>query len=250
VKHAEALTEWLQGAGLEVAKYHGRMTARQRHEAQERFMRGELKAIIATNAFGMGIDKPDIRFVVHYDLPGSLDAYYQESGRAGRDGASARCVLLFLKSDQRTHLFFMGRKYPRFNDIATVQRALAARAAGAAPVAPDALAGDCPGVGARKLSVVLSMLSELGEVACSDDGIRLASSDISTDRLTQLAAAYEARQRRDRDKLDEMIAYAQSALCRWHLILRAFGESLDGESCGDCDNCRHDAARTPLAAAS
>jgi len=202
------------------------MRAKERHDIQERFMRGELKAIVATNAFGMGIDKPDIRFVIHYDLPGSIDAYYQESGRAGRDGEDARCALLFRKADQRTHLFFMGKKYPRFEDIAAVHKALAAG------VDRDAL--EVPGVGERKLQVVMSVLAELGE----------------GQSLENLAARYEERQKNDREKLDSMIAYAQSALCRWQLILRQFGESIDEDACGDCDNCRRAQSRQQLPAAS
>ena len=226
VKHAEAIAELLQSRGIAAERYHGRMRAKERHDIQERFMRGELKAIVATNAFGMGIDKPDIRFVIHYDLPGSIDAYYQESGRAGRDGEDARCALLFRKADQRTHLFFMGKKYPRFEDIAAVHKALAAGA--------DRDALEVPGVGERKLQVVMSVLAELGE----------------GQSLENLAARYEERQKNDREKLDSMIAYAQSALCRWQLILRQFGESIDEDACGDCDNCRRAQSRQQLPAAS
>lgn len=247
VKHAEIIAELLNGAGIAAEKYHGRLPARERHATQERFMRGELRVIVATNAFGMGIDKSDIRFVVHYDMPGSIDAYYQEAGRAGRDGRDARCVLLFLKSDQRTHLFFLGRKYPRFSDIATVYNGLEAAGAAHESIDINTVGERCPGVGSRKLAVVLSTLSDLGVVELSDSSARLVDTNVGEGRIEELAKAYEQRQHHDRAKLDAMIAYAQSALCRWHLILRDFGEERE-DACGTCDNCRRRSPRGELAA--
>ena len=111
IKQVETAHADLAAAGFKVAKYHGKLGARYRRDNQERFMSGDLKAIVATNAFGMGIDKADIRFVIHYAIPGSLEAYYQEAGRAGRDGEPARCILLFNVQDQRTHKYFIGGSF-------------------------------------------------------------------------------------------------------------------------------------------
>jgi ATP-dependent DNA helicase RecQ len=104
--HAE-----LQAMGFAARPYHGRLAAGTRRQNQEAFMAGEVQAMVATNAFGMGIDKADIRFVVHYNVPGSLEAYYQEAGRAGRDGAPARCILFFRLEDRRIHRYFIGSRY-------------------------------------------------------------------------------------------------------------------------------------------
>src|SRR5688572_28640591 len=100
------------------------MKASDRKCNQDAFMNDELKAIVATNAFGMGIDKPDIRFVVHYQMPGSLEAYYQEAGRAGRDGEAATCSLLYQLEDRRTQQFFLGGKHPKFNNTLSVYQSL------------------------------------------------------------------------------------------------------------------------------
>ena len=111
IKQVEAVHAELKAIGLPVAMYHGRLGARERRENQDAFMEGRLSAIVATNAFGMGIDKPDIRYVIHYSMPGSLEAYYQEAGRAGRDGEAARCVLFHQAEDRRIHRYFIGSRY-------------------------------------------------------------------------------------------------------------------------------------------
>ena len=244
VRHAEEVTEFLQAADIPVARYHGRLSSRERRDTQDRFMRGELKAIVATNAFGMGIDKSDIRFVIHYDIPGSIDAYYQESGRCGRDGEPARCTLLFLKADRRTHLFFLGKKYPRFEDVVAVHAAILQSAGDAGAVTQAQLQNACS-IPTNKLTVVLSMMAELGFVRFTDAGkVKVVKRTLGETDLTELALAFEAKRQGDHDKLDSMIAYAQSALCRWQLILREFGEHISvesGEVCGACDNCRRQA---------
>jgi ATP-dependent DNA helicase RecQ len=205
---------------------------------QDRFMAGELQAIVATNAFGMGIDKPDIRFVVHYDMPGSLEAYYQESGRAGRDGAAADCVLLYKVEDRRTHQYFMGGKYPGAEAILAVRDALQALAAADKAVALADIQAQASTVPGAKVRSVLSMMKLLGLVReLRGSNFRLLQADVPASRIEDVASEYAGRHDADREKLERMAYYAQSAMCRWKLLLDYFREADGFESCSNCDNC-------------
>lgn len=231
----EQLTEFLEHVGVSAAAYHGKMAAKRRAAAQDAFMAGGVTAMVATNAFGMGIDKPDIRFVVHYHLPGTIEAFYQEVGRAGRDGRPAACTLLYDPADQKLQRFFAGGRYPDDADLVNVHHALK-RFDGAVPFAD--LTPVCP-VPKSRLKVCLEVLAAKGIVGREAGGAySLLLPALDRDQIATAGAAFRDRAERDRVKLREMTEYAESRGCRWAALVSYFGgdEVPDGR-CGHCDNC-------------
>ena len=237
VKAVEELTDFLDGLGLPVTCYHGRLSQKRRAESQDRFMKGEVRAMIATNAFGLGIDKPDIRFVVHYHIPGTIEAYYQEFGRAGRDGDPARGVLIYDPADRALQSFFRG-KLPDAEDLVNAHHTVSRLADD--PVAPNlsALMEISP-LPKTRLRVCLSMLERFGLVR-QEKGrrYRTVRSELLPGEARRLASRFREREERGKLKQHQMIEYAESRGCRWMGLLDYFGnEELPGRACGHCDRC-------------
>ena len=242
VKTAEEVTAALALAGESVARYHGRVPAAERRANQDAFMGGQVRVMVATNAFGLGIDKPDIRFVVHYQMPSGLDAYYQESGRAGRDGEVAQCTLLYLRKDKAVQQFFLAGRYPALDDVTAIYRQLLTEPPATGGWTAERLLEviDRP---ASKLHVALRLLRQQHVVRQDRDGrLVLHSPDLEDEALASLARAWRDRRESDRAMLEQMVFYGQTGYCRWRVLLAHFGEDEGFTRCGNCDNCRRVAA--------
>ncbi len=310
VRSADELHHWLKEHGIAVGHYHGKMKTREREQVQQEFMEGKHKVMIATKAFGLGIDKPDIRFVYHYEFPDSLETYAQEAGRAGRDGLPSHAVLMYRLEDKRIQTYFLAGRYPHASEVSAVLEVLAlgrmlpyveakqkaaaeaeqqrpspeqdaaepviasssqvlahyseeptryeleaaantpegiqAQAASVSDLMQDAKGrtlnvrtiAEYADVGQKRTQVILYMLAEAGLVVRGKKGgYKLHAAPVpSEEEITTLLKSYEDRAEHDKQRLADMMHYAETASCRTQILRQYFGEELC-DPCGRCDNC-------------
>ncbi|MFJ8907130.1 RecQ family ATP-dependent DNA helicase [Streptomyces sp. NPDC102351] len=243
-KDAEAYAERLRQDGVDAEAYHAGLKAADRRRIQDGFMTGTPAMVVATSAFGMGIDKPDVRFVAHASVPESLDSYYQEVGRAGRDGEPARAVLFYRPEDLGLQKFLTARAL----DTDALRRIMTTLFGQEAPQSRSRVAQLC-GLSRRKTSDLLNLLEEAEAVTV--EGKRRAVRALPGRSADEAAGAAEevfARRRRiDRSRIEMMRGYAETPTCRRQYLLGYFGDQLD-TPCARCDVCDRQAQAPSITA--
>lgn len=227
-KQSEAMASAL-GERLNAAAYHAGMAPEQRERVQSRFLASQLDVIVATTAFGMGVDKADVRTVVHTALPGSVEGYYQEIGRAGRDGLPSRAVLLHSFFDRKTHEFFFERDYPPVSELARLHKLL-----GEQPQRRSDLAFRLRWESDRSERAIDKLWAHGGADVDLDGGVTRAAA--------RWRKPYQQQREHRQDQLERMVALAEGHACRMLQLVRHFGDQADsGQECGLCDVCAPDA---------
>ncbi len=223
-KASEEQAETLQ-QGLGAAAYHAGMDSEQRERVQTAFLQGDLDVIVATIAFGMGIDKADVRTVVHTGLPGSIEGYYQEIGRAGRDGLPSRAVLLHSWADRKLHEFFLERDYPEPETLERLFAALSQQ-----PVPYDRLIAS--------LSVDIQVAEKAVEKLWTYGGVQFDDDQNAFRGTSEWRAPYVEQRNFRYKQLDLVLEFTRSLDCRMLDLVRHFGDLEDSlKPCGQCDNC-------------
>jgi ATP-dependent DNA helicase RecQ len=232
-KDAEFYADELAQCGVGVAAYHAGMKAANRERVHEQFLADELEVVVATSAFGMGIDKPDVRFVVHASVPESLDSYYQQIGRAGRDSQPAQITLFYRPEDLSLQTFLTAGKAPE-QALGEVVHALQEHGQ---PIRPAQLK-DQVNASAAKRTAAVNLLEQAGAVGTTSDGqLQYLDPDLPAGQAVQRAVdAAETHQRLTQSRIEMVRGYAETTGCRRQYLLGYFGERL-AHPCGNCDTC-------------
>jgi ATP-dependent DNA helicase RecQ len=237
VRAVDDLYVALRHGKIPVERYNGKMTTEEREKSQASFMQAGRKVVmIATNAFGLGIDKPDIRYIIHYQMPGSPEAYVQEAGRAGRDGKPARCVLLNQPDDIDIQEHFLKEAHPTKAQARMVAEGLYAWSDEGKEVSVRDLALSLA-LPERRVRVILSVLEAMG-VAQEVKAARWQGVEPkpSREQIDKAASVFEARRISDRRRLASLLSYMNTQRCRVQMLRAYFGEP-EGDKCGLCDSC-------------
>ena len=245
-KNVMLVFEELSSRHVNAVAYHAGMTDEEREFSQDAFVSGRADVVVATNAFGMGIDRSDVRFVVHFEIPGSVEAYYQEAGRAGRDGEPAACELLFNHADLKTQEFFFEGSNPPITLIRSLYNFLRFECDPASHellITVDAMAERMgKDVNPMAVGTALSCLIHAGGIQRFDvpgqltKGTRLLRPELNFECLDIDRTRLEEKAKRDHLKIEAMTRFAYSMGCRQQWILDYFGET-NSEPCGHCDVC-------------
>jgi ATP-dependent DNA helicase RecQ len=234
-QRSEEIAQELQNKGINALPYHAGMKPSEREQVQTAFMNDEAEVIVATTAFGMGIDKPNVRFVFHFDISDSVDSYYQEIGRAGRDGEPAQAVLFYRPEDLGIRRFFASSGQVVVDHLQQVATAVLNHA-GAVSLHDLREATD---LSQSKLTTALSRLEEVGIVEiCPNGEVKTGErTGAIVEAMFKAANAQQNHTDFDRSRIEMMRGYAELRDCRRRYLLNYFGEAIEAP-CGNCDNCK------------
>ncbi len=255
VKEVERLYSHLSSQGFNVDRYHGRLENEEKSRVQDDFIAGNIQILVSTSAFGMGVDKADVRLVLHAQMPGSLEAWYQEAGRAGRDGKPSKAILFYHENDKNIHKFFIGAASPDITKIEPIKDMIYRMLKnGAAGLDPKIISLNC----SRQIAVINSVMPSNGlpltEISVNDVratiNLLVNQGEIEEfDTMYQIsnwqpAVEYvwvDEVKRHNWLKFNAMCSWCETNLCRRWQILRYFDERKAHYRCGNCDNCQREA---------